>query len=853
MAKQRPSLEVTASPVSTFVQPQSAIAGVELFDQQTVNLALQFSQAFSNLSVTAAQFAGGLRRQQNEEELAAGADLINQSRKSYAELVRSGQIKPTENPWFAIGAQQASGALEGMQARAHFSALYEQRKEEDPKFLESSDGFNALAAQYAQNVSEQFGDAAYMSRAFFDSFNPYIGSMALQHESNVIKAREEKIAVGVSASVAKGVQDVLSRDPLVANAAVAVLQEEIDNYIQSGANPTKINQAVADNLIQIMSQTENWQEARDILYSLKSGTGKLVDTEYVQAQLALNDGKIQANAQRLTVQLSNEMFEWAESNADLVAGGQVSREEALLEFDARFAKRVTPAEYESKKGWFLKTAENRKAELIEQANTESVNSLYLLGRNLSMGTPPPEMDEAAFVLSAKDQIDYRIRDLVEKGVITEPQARTMQAQLFADLAAGSETREAYRAMQSLEFYNRTTETSFARDMDEFITGSGTMPATGQLRTVFDDRLVSVGVAPDSDKATALRSMEFERLQTRLAAVREERARQFGGSLRPSPNDPPDVAKRKQEAHIKLLVAELDLGFSFDNQTTLSDLTRNFVRSISPEQINGGGDISALEDMFYAYSYLRQNGIEDKPLWPSGPYGTAVKEAVEYAYAAMQGGTKDLRSVFSDVILRKTWGQNAGINFLAGGNPFDHADIAGNDGQDMMRAFSNLRGRYLENPDAAIYGSAKFAMYYRNGLSQFMNHREALKNADKRFKDEHIFVRGSAIPRKDLPESVDTFLITRYLDERFPGLQATLTVQAEDINGNPIMYATNREGQILDETPVMLKDLRFGVEDIIRFGESRRSRRPKPPIQRDSVLPSAAQPIFADDTVRRPSF
>lgn len=852
MAKQRPSLEVTASPVSTFVQPRSEVAGVELFDQQTVNLALQFSEAFSNLSVTAAQFAGSMKREQNQEELAAGADLINQSQKSYAELVRSGQIKPTENPWFAIGAQQASGAVEGMKARAHFSSLYEQRKEEDPKFLENSDGFNALAAQYAQNVSQQFGDSAYLSRAFFDSFNPYIGAMALQHESNVVKAREEKIAVGVSASVAKAVQDVISRDPLVSGSALQVLQEEIDNYVLSGVNPTKINQLVGDNLISIMSQTENWQEARDILYSLKSGTGRLVDTEYVRAQLALNDGKIQANAQKLTVQLSKEMFNWAETNATLVAEGRLSLDEALLDFDARYAGRTTVAEYEAKKAWFLKTADQRKNQLLEEANTERVNSLYALGRNLATGTPPPEMDENAFILSAQDKIENRIQELVRDKVLTEDQARTVRGQLFSDVQEGRETREAYRAMQNLEYYNKTTETAYSRGLDEFLTGAGTMPASGELRRAFDDRLVSVNIAPDSDKANAVRGMEFQRLRGRLEELREERARQYGGSLRPAPNDSPAVIQRKREDHIKFLVAELDLGFSFDDQTTLSNLTRDFVRSISPEQINGGGDMTAIEDMFYAYSYLRQNGIEDKPLWPSGPYGTAVKEAVEYAYAAMQGGAKDLRSVFSDVVLRKTWGQNGNINFLAGGNPFDHADLPGQDGQEMMAGFARVKNKYLSNPDAAIYGAAKFAMYYRDGLSQFMNSRQALKAADERFKNEHIFVRGAAIPRKDMPRSVDSFLITRYLDERFPGLQATLTVQAEDLNGNPIMYVTDREGRILDETPVSLKDLRLGVNDIIRFGE-RRTRPSVPPIERESMIPNEQQPLFGDDSVRRPLF
>jgi 2-keto-4-pentenoate hydratase len=118
MAKQRPSLGVSAAPVSTYVA--SVAPAVELYDQQSVNLALQFADAFKDLSVSAAQIAGSMKKQMNEEDVQKGIDLVNQSRKSYKTLVDSGEIKPTENPWMAIGAQQASGTMEGMKARAHF-------------------------------------------------------------------------------------------------------------------------------------------------------------------------------------------------------------------------------------------------------------------------------------------------------------------------------------------------------------------------------------------------------------------------------------------------------------------------------------------------------------------------------------------------------------------------------------------------------------------------------------------------------------------------------------------------------------------------------------------------------------
>jgi len=109
MALPNPSLGVVAQPVSTYVQPVAAAA--ELYDQQSVNLALMFSESFSNLSVSAARFAGAFKKDQNQAALQQGQFLVNSNQKSYKQLVADGQINPAENPWLAIGAQQASVLL----------------------------------------------------------------------------------------------------------------------------------------------------------------------------------------------------------------------------------------------------------------------------------------------------------------------------------------------------------------------------------------------------------------------------------------------------------------------------------------------------------------------------------------------------------------------------------------------------------------------------------------------------------------------------------------------------------------------------------------------------------------------
>lgn len=314
MAKQRPTLGVTAAPVSTYVAPLAAAA--ELYDQQAVALALDFSEAFQNLTVSAARLAGKLKAEQNQEDVARGADLINQSQRSYQQLVESGEIKPSENPWMAIGAQQASGAVEGMKARAHFLSLYEKKKKEDPRFLDGSEGFNTLASQYVENVNANMKDAAYQSRAFFESFNPFITGMASKHEANVVEHREKRILIGVGAAVAQVTQDYASSDPIVKATAVETFQSKIDEYARMGMNPTQINQAVVDNMVAVMKDTDNIEVIEELLGQLSSGTGLLKDTEYAKTALNFARPAIEQNRQKLTIAKDSRWREFVSQNAD---------------------------------------------------------------------------------------------------------------------------------------------------------------------------------------------------------------------------------------------------------------------------------------------------------------------------------------------------------------------------------------------------------------------------------------------------------------------------------------------------------------------------------------------------------
>ena len=402
MAKQRPSLGVSASPISTYVAPVAAAsAGLELYDQQTVNLALQFSEAFQNLSLTAANFAGSLKAESNKEELQKGLDLVNSSQKTYQQLVEDGQIRPTENPWLAIGAQQGSGMMEGMKARAHFMETYQKRAAEDPKFYDSLDSFNALASQYAQNVGTSLKDSPYQSRAFFEAFNPFVSSMSLKHQENVAKTAENKVLMGVGASVAQLTQDIKSQDPIVRREAMQAFRNSIDELGQMGVSRTRVNEAVVENMIALMETTDQADQVQAIYDSLDFGYGLVKNTAHAKALYAQRAPNIERNRQKLTQAKDSNWRKFVVESAPSVAFKSKLEQIEFLESSLpEVVGSVSPEQFRSMIAFGQSEIEEARREQ-EAARKETIADT--LAENLGKATQGPIIgDPQAW---AKDRIN----------------------------------------------------------------------------------------------------------------------------------------------------------------------------------------------------------------------------------------------------------------------------------------------------------------------------------------------------------------------------------------------------------------------------------------------------------------
>jgi hypothetical protein len=326
MPQQRPGLSVNATPVSTFVAPQAAAA--ELYDAQSVNLALQFSDAFKELSLSAANFYSTLKTQSNKENLQAGIDLVNKNQKSYQDLVDAGEIKPSENPWLAVGAQQASGTMEGMRARSHFMSLYNQAAESDPKFFDNADGFNAMAHQYTENMNTKIGDRAYLSRSFYEAFNPFIASTGMEHEQRVTEKNQQRVTMGVGAIIAQAWQDMDSPDPIVRASALNVAQFSLDETSRKGVSPTTINQTATKNILELMSKGKNPERGYKMFEVLQSGTGSMGKTEFAQYHLTLNKAQIEANRQTNSLEDLRKLNDYTDVLITAVVDKQLTEEQA---------------------------------------------------------------------------------------------------------------------------------------------------------------------------------------------------------------------------------------------------------------------------------------------------------------------------------------------------------------------------------------------------------------------------------------------------------------------------------------------------------------------------------------------
>ncbi|CAB4140929.1 hypothetical protein UFOVP401_25 [uncultured Caudovirales phage] len=851
MAKQRPSLGVSAAPVSTYVA--SVAPAVELYDQQSVNLALQFADAFKDLSVSAAQIAGSMKKQMNEEDVQKGIDLVNQSRKSYKTLVDSGEIKPTENPWMAIGAQQASGTMEGMKARAHFSQVYERRSQEDPAFFDGSSGFDALATQYTQNVNSVIGNAPYMSRAFYEAFNPYIASMGMKHEEKVTEVRNQRVLVGVGAEVGKAVADLRSPDKIVSQNASLALQEAADDFIRSGYSAKQINEAIVDNLINQMATAEDVEAAEQIFDSLKSGTALLKDTEYAKAALTANRAKIENNRNRLTMQESRQFYEWWQDLKPSVVSGKITQEQALEKFN-QFVEgpdrkiSITGPEAESKRSWILNEIEQGKAEAKRELIKEQENTV--LGVINSSSQIPTEFlnNEEGYRGYLEDKMETMFstfgmdeaQKLQYRGVFERVWGASEQKRAEYRIAALSEsiwTGDLGPDGNKQNGLDVAAATQFANFLSP---PKGEMPSVPQfveMKARIDDKRSLMGVAPDTEKAQTLYRQDYDRLDRILTAQEEAVAQQFNGNLNPTATDSPTQLAAKADIRSRFRFLRMRMGTVFNDDREVRKATLSYNAATTPITAERGEELTAFEDTLAAYRLSIQNGIDINQvvLNPQSPNGKRMVSELKWAMTQLSSGA-NAANIQRDIAAGRVFGSEIDTNFFDRNNPWGWLEfnsgsgIAAEEFNTEMTGWRESNG--ITEPDAIYYTSAEFFKHYSNAVrgEAVGNNKKALRIANAAMERDNLLVRGSLIPKKNLSPSVDSEYLEAYLRVNYPKApNATFVVVQTTTDG--ALLAVRENGIALDNKLIRSTDLNPSgknpeIVDMVRkiYTEKRASRK-----------------------------
>jgi hypothetical protein len=797
MATDRPSLGVTAQPTSTYAAPMAVAA--ELYDQQSVNLALQFSEAFKDLSLSAANFAATMKKEDNQAQLQAGQDLVNQNQKSYQQLVDSGEIKPSENPWFAVGAQAASGKIEGMKARAHFMSIYEQAAQSDPKFLDGPDGFNALASQYTANVHTSIGDSPYLSRAFSEAFDPFVASMGLKHEENVIAARTQKIITGVGAEVSKAVSDLESPDPIIQNLAAGSLQESLDEMGRMGVGQKQINQAAVDSLVAVMKNGDNVEKAEKLLASLKAGTGALQDTDYAKTVLLNSRPQIEANRNRMSEAEYKAWNAYKPTLVDAVVSGKKTVDEVLTEYDkwstgADRKVSLTVSQMASQRDEIAMDIKRGKADLERQQKENAANTLadYIETNtnrlNLKDISEGLEKQMISLGLGGAEKTAWRSHMNTLWNARAKDREELAIAQRSQTLWKGS----AIDSTTGLEFKGKKGFTDYLMDK----TGKADLPDVLGWRSEVDNWMINEGINPTDEKAPKLRRDAYSRFDSMLQQM------EAMSNALPEPND--DLATKENKATIrsKFMFMRMQLAQAFDDPRAADAASNIFIAGLNPTL-----EIEVpyqMEDVAKAFALARQNNLPIKlAVNPDSPNGREMTQMLDFVSSKIQAGQTPA-NVLRDAAQMKSSQTATGINwFDRMKSPLLWTDMFGT-GKDAAtyanKIGADLNGLGVTNPDAYVYATGAYKEAYMQILGTTEHSSDAaLKQVAKRVASEHLSVKGSLVAKRDLPpawqespEFMKAWLSTEF--SNYP--DATLVPVSRNTDGSLLYAARNAEGNAI---------------------------------------------------------
>jgi hypothetical protein len=815
MALPNPSLGVVAQPVSTYVQPAPVAA--QMYDEQSVRLALMFSESFSNLSVSAARFAGSLKQDQNQADIQQGQFLVNSNQKSYKQLVADGLINPAENPWLSIGAQQASGAIEGLNARAEFQQRYNDQAAQNPDFFKDSSHFDVLASTFSKEANARMGDSSYLSSSFYESFNPFVASMGMRHLENITNEQRRVLTNATQAATSQLIED--GQDPTFAAEAQPVFQQRINNY---GAitSHSLINNVAIDTFVD-HAANGNTPGVMDTFRSLKVGTGPLSDTAYAKQQVELNLGRIYENEDRLAVEKKAEFANWTDTQVRSYLSGAVTKESILQAVDAsgnsQEQRDYVMTELQNADTNLSVAGENNRRTYLESTVAKSARLETAATTPLASLLRPDE--ELKFI--AKSALIKRMDEFGTSAVERDKYLYAFEKNWQAQAPA--------RAQQYIErmgsaFYNGVGNQPgqveiFNQEVTRFLDPKvqGPFPDLARGREKQDQMRSFLRLNTD-ENTKQFNATSYAKYSAVLDQATEQAAQRegFGGTLMALPNDTLKVQSEKADVRGKIMFTRLALGETYDNKDYAVSLNRTLSSIMNPS-VEKEFD-PRLGDILNAYAIGRTNRPMNQAfaIDAGTKNGKVVYSVLDEVVSQMRGGKK-LRDAVNDV--------SQGLQFKTEdfdpNNIYDYTTIFRGSGKDAEKISVLSRDLAVDlgitSGDSSVYFAKELRARVTTNLQTTLNADAAFKAAQAEMRDpsNYFVVNGAIVPTKAFRSDITPKVLEFWLDTKYKDMNAKLVVIGERSDGEPMFgVRDSRDNRFVDQI-VAPSDVRIDTPEMVQ--------------------------------------
>jgi hypothetical protein len=773
MAKQRPTLGTYASPVGGPVAPIQQQAAP--LDEKAIRDTYAFADAFGDFSQSMVQLASVLKTQSNKEEFEKGRQMILGSRKTYADLEKAGEIRPIENPWLAVGAQQASGILEAASSANEIRDLVSKASSENPEFLDDPKHFDALVASYAQNKTAQYGTQKYLADSFFENFNPVV--LKLQEE-NFEAIEENRLNKAVQAATAKVRLSVDMVGPQSTEGQISDLQASFDEAVaNSGGRASEISQAYAVSLIEIMrTDPEGADAAKMLLESLKAGTGRLVDTSVAKNLLFKHGPQIAETRRNATFAETREIFDKqvalvAKYESGLYGEGPEAHKKVIDEFD-NFAKTdisINAAKTEAERDYLyrkIQAVDSEKArlreDLIKQAEeadkkaaAEAENYRKQLLADTRIKLREQVRTGSMHPAVAMDRLTALLNDPASGYTASERLAAFKESE--TDFSGVEKDYEDSVALRRVSTANDRIASEVSGQVDRFVSevsrdmGTTARPVDiPRLRAQMSEAFRAAGL--NEEQRTKARDALYSRVSTQ---TREDLTRRFTvvgpgnfapanlADLNPAPTDTPQLRTYKANARATINDAMVSLDEAFDAEDQIAYFRDVANTSLTPSVIEQGVPPEVI-DLFRMWKESKSGYFRDKLF--SSPAGERLNILFTKVDAS-NPSDESFQDALSDAVSDFAVGQGAAI--------VDWTKITQTEAADR-KAFED-RLRYLieeleiSMPDARrlvenMYGSEVVRQFQTSGENP-LNLSRAIKNGAESLKSRVLVYDGTIVFRE----------------------------------------------------------------------------------------------------------